>query len=70
MKYDYKCTNCKNIFEKSFLINDVKPLVYCPDCKSLARRYITRPPQVKFEGQGFASNDIYYKPDPLEGYES
>ena len=52
--YAYKCTdkNCENIFDMDFSMVEQKPLVYCPVCKTPAKRYITNP-YVKYNGYGW-----------------
>lgn len=59
--YDYKCTTCKNEFEKTLKIADLddkKKKVRCPVChSSRVKRSYTKPATVQYKGSGFYITD-------------
>jgi putative FmdB family regulatory protein len=59
--YEYICHECETIFNKTmaFTEYDKQPvLIECPHChKRKAKRIITRPPIVKYIGDGFFTTD-------------
>ena len=60
--YDYKCTQCSQIFEVQQKISE-EPLKYCPNCKGLLKRLIS-PAGIIFKGSGFHVTDYARKPEP------
>jgi len=41
MFYDYKCTECENLFEEDFPIGKAEKEVECPSCGGAAKRTFT-----------------------------
>jgi len=53
--YDYKCTQCNEVFTISHSIND-EPALVCEHCgDKLQKQYSIA--GISFKGEGFASND-------------
>lgn len=58
MRYDYKCEDCKEVFEVEAKIQELGYDFPCPKCKSSkTKKIITSAPQIQFKGKGFYIND-------------
>jgi putative FmdB family regulatory protein len=59
--YEYKCADCKKIFEErrsQVLSADLDPGLPCPTCQKLASRIaVSRPSEPIFKGSGFYQTD-------------
>lgn len=51
--YLYKCESCNNIFPVEFPFAQNKPLVYCEECSSPARRYVNNSVPFVYKTTGF-----------------
>ena len=54
--YDYKCTECGDIFEKFHGMSE-SPDVSCPGCDSVAHKQIGAGSGIVFKGSGFYTTD-------------
>jgi len=54
--YDYKCTNCENVFEKFHGMNE-SPEILCPECNAISKKKISLGAGIVFKGSGFYVND-------------
>jgi putative FmdB family regulatory protein len=58
--YDYKCTECNNVFEETHGINNT--VESCPECGGKVRR-VFHPVGIIFKGAGFYKTDSRDSPD-------
>lgn len=58
--YEYKCTNCGNIFERFQSIKET-PYTECPECNGLVKRLIGAGAGILFKGSGFYITDYRSK---------
>jgi len=63
--YDYKCSQCGDIFEVLQKITE-DPLKHCPKCKGEIKRIIS-PVGIIFKGSGFHVTDYGKKTLPAGG---
>lgn len=54
--YDYKCTECSEVFEKFHGISE-SPEVSCPKCSSTAEKQISAGAGIHYKGSGFYTTD-------------
>jgi putative FmdB family regulatory protein len=55
--YEYKCSSCGHVFEKTQCINS-RPRANCPKCNTLTKtRLISKIGGLIFKGSGFYSTD-------------
>ena len=68
--YEYRCTSCKNEFEKFQRMSD-EPVAECPKCGAAAERRLSGGAGLLFKGSGFYITDYrsesYKKAQKSEG---
>lgn len=55
--YEYKCSSCETVKEKSFSITEEIPQFIDCDCGQCMQKQIPLP-MIVFKGEGFAKNDL------------
>jgi putative FmdB family regulatory protein len=65
--YEYKCSNCEEVFEFFQKMTD-EPLTTCPVCAGQMKRLISGGVGVIFKGSGFYTTD--YKNSSNKSFES
>jgi putative FmdB family regulatory protein len=62
-RYDYQCSECNHIQEETHSMSGPvdKDDIICGECKSLKMVKIMSAPTIRFEGDGWQTNDVRNK---------